>query len=510
MKPLLVFAAFSVLWSWPLALHPGSVTMGLHFDQFPAAWLVHAAPSFVPDGVSELSAWPDGEPLVRLDSFLFLLVALLLQGALPGLLVTNLFVLLGPPISAWAAERFAREALGATFPASLLAGFAFGFAPLATIGVLEGHVYYLLDPWLPLCALAAWRDRPGPAVLYWALCLLTTAYMGINGLLVLGAVFWLRGWNARIVAGVAGVGGVYAVLFVAGGEATAGGVRSEALLRIGSATLTTLVAWDPWMDLNRHSLAPALGLVPLCFALLAPFARLPAWRTWLFLGLGCAVLAVGPALEIGVSRAEALPTPLWPLLRLGVFDVYRFPIRFAWVSALALGCLASLVASRFRMPWIAVGLAALDAFVFSGAFTRLRPHPTPSPALYALLPRAPILDLYPEIGGQQEDISFYQQNLSCYYQLFHGRPILDRCLNTDIRRSPRVAASREVFRRLFAEEPVGDWLRAQGIGSVVMHADLYQNMERAELSARLSADLGRPAGEGHDGGEWLVAWEVSE
>ena len=56
------FCAFSALWSWPLALSPASVTMGLHFDQFPAAWLVHAAPSFVPDGVSELSAWPSGEP----------------------------------------------------------------------------------------------------------------------------------------------------------------------------------------------------------------------------------------------------------------------------------------------------------------------------------------------------------------------------------------------------------------------------------------------------------------
>ena len=509
MRPLAFFLAVSVLWSWPLALHPGSVTMSLHFDQLPAAWLVHAAPGFVPTGVNALSAWPGGEPLARLDSFLFLAIALALQGALPGLLVTNLFVLLGPPISAWAAERFARECLGATFPASLIAGLAFGFAPLATVGALEGHVYYLLDPWLPLCALYAWRGEWKPAALAWTACLLTTAYMGVNGLLVV-ALVWVvkRRVDARLLGAIGAVGLLYAALFAWGAAgATSGGVSSDALLRVGSATLTTLVAWDPWMDLNRHSLAPALGLLPLCFALLAPFV-LKGWKPWLFLGLGCAITALGPVLEVGVSRGEAWPTLLWPLHLLGVFGVYRFPIRLCWVSALVFGGLAAAVASRMRAPWVAVGLAGLDVIVFSGALFRMRPHPTPTPAVYGLLPEAAVLDLYPEIGGQQEDISFYQQNLSCYYQLFHGRPILDRCLNTDIRSSPRVAASREVHARLLAGEPIGDWLRTLGVGSVVVHADLYQSSERALVLAGLAAELGLPAGEGHDGGEWLVAYAV--
>lgn len=508
---LAFFVLFGVAWSWPLALSPASTTLSLHFDQFPAAWLVHAAPSFL-DGVSELSAYPDGEPLVRLDSFLLLFLAFVLNGAVSGLLVTNLFVLLGPPLSAWTAERFAREVLDAPFPASLAAGLAFGFAPLATVAVLEGHVYYLLDPWLPLVGLYAWRGQAWRAVGAWALCLLSTAYLGVDGLLVLGAAMAARRrLDLRMVAGVGAVGALYAVLFAYGTATTgltAGGIASEALMRIGAAGLTTLVAWNPWMDLNRHSLAPALGLVPLCLGLLAPWAGLRGWRVWLLLGVGCAIASVGPALEVGVIRAEAIPTPLWPLFLLGAFSTYRFPIRLAWVTALTLGGLAAAVGGRTRWPWAVVALAGVDALVFSGAALRLRSHPTPVPAVYGLLPDAPVLDLYPEVGGPQEDVSFYQQNLSCYYQTFHERPIFDRCLNTDIRSSPRVAAAREVHARLLDGQPVAGWLAERGVGAVVVHADLYQGFERAAVLGGLGRELGPPAGEGHDGGEWLVAWAV--
>lgn len=509
--PPLFFGLLVVVWTWPLVLSPNSATMALHFDQLTAAWLVHAAPTFL-DGVSELSAWPEGGRIVRLDSFVFLFVSLALS-ALPGLLVTNLFVLVGPVLSAWAAERLAREGLGVARPASLVAGVAFGFAPLATVAVLEGHIYYLLDPWLPLCALYTWNRRPWPAVAMFALSLLTTAYLGVNALLVLLAILaHQRRLDLRLLGGVGVVGALYAVLFLGGSAATgesAGVASFEALLRIGSATLTTLVAWNGWMDLNRHSLAPVIGLLPLCFALLAPFTRV-AWRPWLPLGLVAAVCAVGPVLEAGVAREGGVPTLLWPFHLLGVFEVYRFPVRFAWITALALGVLAAAVVDRMRWRWVAVGFAVVDALVLSGAAFRMRLHPTPTPSLYALLPEAPLLDLYPHIGSLQEDLAFYNQNLSCYYQLFHGRPIMDPCLNTNIRQGPRLRASDEVHAAVLDGQPVLPALRRARVESVVMHADLYQPFERAAVVAGLSAELGPPAAEGHDGGEWLLAWRVPE
>lgn len=509
---VLVYVAVALAWSWPLVLSPASATVSLHFDQLPAAWLVHAAPSFR-DGVSELSAWPDGEPLVRLDSFLFLALSMALQGLLPGLFVTNLFVLFGPVASAWAAERFAREALGVGRVAGLVAGLCFGFAPLATVAALEGHCYYLLDPWMPLCALATWQGRWRAATVHFALALLTTAYLGVDTLLVVGTILlYQRRLDRRILGGIGVMSLLYAALFVAGTLSTgrtAGGEAFEALLRVGSASLATLVAWTPWMDTNRHSLAPVIGLLPLCFALLAPF-RL-ASRPWLPLGLLAGLGALGPVIEAGVAREGGVPSPLWPLLQLGVFAVYRFPVRLAWISALVLGGLAARLVDQMsaKARIGAVILAIVDVLFVSGAWERLRVHPMPTPTLYGLLPEAPVLELYPRLGGLQEDLAFYNQNLSCYYQIFHGRPILDRCLNTDIRTSPRLEASDRVTALALGGEDVVPELFRLRVGSVVMHADLYQPGERSELRAALTRALGDPL-EGRDGGEWLYGWPMEE
>ena len=513
---LLVYLAFSILWSWPLILDPFSSVVSLHFDQLPAAWLVHAAPSFR-DGISELSAWPAGEPLVRLDSFLFLILAMLLQGLVPGLFLTNLFVLLGPVCSAWAAEKLAREGLKVEGPAALLAGLAFGFAPLATVAVLEGHVYYLLNPWLPLCVLHLLRNTPRDdawAGLHWLLCLLTTAYMGVNATLLGGVLVFYRFFKIEkripwYFLGICGVSGLlYAALFVAGGGQHSR-EEGDALVRLGSASLATLVAWNPWMDLNRHSLAPAVGVAPLALALLSPAIRLPGWKLWLGLGLGCLVLAVGPVLELGVARMEAWPTLLYPLLKAGLFDTYRFPIRFAWVSSLCLGLLAARLVARSRWPGLFVALVAIDCLFLSGAFLRMRAHPLPIPSLYQLLPAGAVLELYPEVGGTQEDMAFYQQNLSCYYQVGHGHPILERCLNTDMAQSPRLAAGRELQHRLLdSEGSVRDALNALQVKSVMVHLDLFQSHERGDIVSGLNNALGPPLGESRDGGEWLMAWEL--
>lgn len=285
--------------------------------------------------------------------------------------------------------------------------------------------------------------------------------------------------------------------------------HSDAILRLGSATLTTLVAWNPWMDLNRHSLAPAFGVAPLALALLAPFVPGLRWRAWLGLGLTCLIFSLGPVLEIGVARMEAYPTLLYPLLSLGVFDTFRFPIRLAWVGMLCFGLLAAAVVNRTRWPWIGVALCLIDITVVSGGLFRMRPHPAPIPSLYNRLPEGPVLELYPEIGGEQEDMTFYQQNISCYYQLGHHHPILDRCLNTDPSQNPRINASRELQARLLdSEGGVRGQLSALKVRSVVMHLDLYQTDERAMLMEGLTNALGPPLGEGRDGGEWLTAWEV--
>jgi hypothetical protein len=61
---------------------------------------------------------------------------------------------------------------------------------------------------------------------------------------------------------------------------------------------------------------------------------------------------------------------------------------------------------------------------------------------------------------------------------------------------------------VFAGEPVLAWLKAQRVGSVVVHADLYAPDMREEVLGALLRELGEPVAQGHDGGEWLMAWKV--
>ncbi len=512
---VLFFLLFSAVWSWPLVLSPGRTTVALHFDVFPAAWLVDAAWTYLPDGVTERSAWPLGEPLARLDSFLFLAIAVLLGGAVPGLLLVNLFVLLGPVASAWAAWRFAREDVGATDLAAVAAGLAFGFGPLAAVAALEGHVYFLFDPWLPLVASAAWRGRWPALALAFALALLSTAYLGIDALflalaLVIGRLDRIGVPRASAcVAAMVGVGAAYAALYALGPTAAAR-PEGDALARVGSASLTTLFAWSPWMDLNRHSLAPAAGVAAAVLGVIGWWStRADRGRTALFVASTFALLgALGPTLEIGVTRDVLGPGPLRALAPLGIFDVWRFPVRLAWVSALGFGALA---ATLPRTNAGALGVIALivgDALLVAGAADRLRAHPTPTPAVYDLLPAGAVLELYPEVGGMQEDITFYQQNISCFHQLRHGRPLLERCLNTDMRASPRLAAARAVHAALLDERDPASVVRSLDVRSVVVHADLYQPHERGRVTQGLIAAFGAPIAEGRDGGEWLMAWAV--
>jgi hypothetical protein len=519
-----IFALVSVAWTWPLALDPATTTVALHFDVYPAAWLAQAAPTFVPGGSTPLTGFPEGESLARMDSYLFLLLSVLLRA--PGMAVVNGFVLLGPVVSAWAAARFAREASAASTGAAVAAGLAFGFGPLALVAALEGHVYVLLDPWLPLGALAVWRGRAGAAAVHFGLALLTSAYLGIDaGLLAVG-VLWARRapvvvW-ARVLGwmGVVGVGYAAAYLSAPAGPAVAGG---DALVRLGAATLTTLVAWTPWVDVARHSLGPVIGVAPAAVAAVAWGALErtrgveepdpAAMRRLVVVGALAAVGALGPVVQAGVSGEGGPPAPLWPLLPLGVLDVWRFPVRLAWISALCFGAAAAALA-RARGGWGLAVLVLVDVLFVSGAAWRLRTHPAPAPSLYAQLPEAAVLELFPDVGGAQEDIPYYTQKLPCLYQNAHGRPILERCITTDRRASPRAAAARELHARLLTDasaETVAEGVRAvvaaAEVGSVVVHADLYAAHERADVVRGLSAAYGEPR-EGRDGGEWLLAWRV--
>ena len=187
----LVFLVFAVLWSAPAAW--GDVLLGRQPDAPGTVWFLHAAPRLVHGLHDPLTGGAGGVTYARPDSFVLMAVGWAFQGVSPFVLYRAVAVF-GIAVSAWAAEAFAR-ALGARFPWSLVAGFAFMGCGLATTALLEGYVYHVFDPWLPLFGMCWWRaTRPSGrardgvlAGVFFVLTVLTTAWLGIAaGVLLVG------------------------------------------------------------------------------------------------------------------------------------------------------------------------------------------------------------------------------------------------------------------------------------------------------------------------------------
>jgi hypothetical protein len=178
----LVFLLASLAWTWPAAVTDG--VLGRNPDGLGTAWFIGSVPRWIFGLHDPDTGFPAGADYGRPDSFLLAAMALIFQWA-PAARVLAWVHVLGVALSAWAAERFARE-LGARPPWSLLAGFSFAFCGLASTALLEGYAYHVFNPWMPLLAAAWWRAtsakgtwQDGAASGVWfVLTVLTTAWLG--------------------------------------------------------------------------------------------------------------------------------------------------------------------------------------------------------------------------------------------------------------------------------------------------------------------------------------------
>ncbi|NOY28590.1 MAG: hypothetical protein GXP62_22285, partial [Oligoflexia bacterium] len=112
---LAFFVLVAAAWSWPAPLLDPRQLPVRHFDLWPVLWLLDRAPHIGWDLVHDASAWPQGETLVRLDSWILLGMGWALRPWLSATTIACLIVWLGPALSAFAAER-AASALGAQRP----------------------------------------------------------------------------------------------------------------------------------------------------------------------------------------------------------------------------------------------------------------------------------------------------------------------------------------------------------------------------------------------------------
>ncbi len=527
---LLAFAALSVAWSWPWAAFDASSFPTRQFDLFGVLWVVERAADLLADLRSATSGLPAGEDVSRLDTWILAFLGVAVPGADP-LAVVRALVLVGPVLSAFAAERCAARGLGVPRPWSLVAGVVYGFSGLGATALLEGHVYYLLAPWLPLLALAllaatgpGGTARHGAAAgIAWALALLTSAYLGIVATLLVLALA-ARGVTqrldrrplARSAVGFAAVALPTSAVYVAAFAHGTGAVASDpaTVLAGGSATLATLATWSPDTDLANHSIAAPLGFVTLALLAVAPVVlrTRSGWRTLAALALVSVLLALGPAVQVGMGGVGT-----WYQVDLrgagAVFGLLHFPVRFLWLWYLCAGLVAAKVAATLaakagRRAWALLPLVVLDAFVTSAFPLRAGGVLTAVPSAYAAAPAdRPVLDLFAEDPHPGSGLDLWMRRLACYYQVRHDLPVPGRCLGPH-GAPPQEAAERALRAALLDGDDARAALAGLDVGAIAVHLDLYRPEERPRVLAGLADAFGPPVTT-HDGGETVALFRVS-
>ncbi len=491
-RPFLAYLALAVLWTWPAAAS-GNLP-GLHGDTYVGAWALSAAPRILAGlGHDPLTAYPQGADYLRFDTWVLALVATAFQW-LPVARLHAALVVLGLALSATAAEALARAA-GARAPWSMLAGLAYAFSGIAATAYLGGTAYFLLDPWLPLCALGCISRRDTLAVIGFAGALYTSAYTGLCA----GLVFLVLARRPRAWLGAMLASAPWALAYAAGAR----GQDAAGALAQASANVLSWGWPSPMVDVDRNSFTVSLPATALALAVVAPVVlrRSPAWRPFALLAALALVLALGPRLALGPDGG-VVPMPFAILDVLGAGAI-RFPARFLWCLGLGLGVVAALVATRLAetrpRATAVLGVAALvDAFVGTGLPGRAGTRLSTVPSAYAAA-GGPVLDLFPEpLDRTGTDHRF--RAIACYYQSAHGWPIAEDCVATNPSLNPRAELARAVLAG--AEAP-------EGFAALALHADLFHPADRGRVETLLSRHDASPV-ESTDGGERVLLYRLRD
>ncbi len=540
------YSLVSVLFSWPTVRLDSSVFYTRQFDLYGVLWMIRHVREVLFDGVVTATNFPLGENATRPDAYVLALVALGAGDKVSPLAIVRLFVLAGPVAGALAAEHCAARGFGVRRPWSLLAGLAYGFNGLAATAWLEGHVYFLFDPWLPLLLLslvrltrsAAPRTEGVKAGCYWILALATSGYIGIFASLLV-AIMLVRGVIAQVdrrrALRTAAVplliflpfGILYAWVFFGGTGQVAPDLWRASTS--GAASIARLTSWWPGVDgKTYHSIATPLGFVTVSLGAFAPIvlARHRGWRTLLGTAAAAVLVSFGPVISPGLGAGGGVPAPMVLFAGTPVMTFLHFPVRFLWLAYLCGGIVAARSADEIArrvgflpgLPLLA--MAIVDSIALTGAPFRAEPVLAGIPSAYKAVPAGmAVLDLFGEQPVALGEIGVRVTKLTTYYQTVHGRPVLAAALPTYGKNCRDRIAARVVCRLLDwkpgatagAQADVVDLealLAELGIGAVAVHSDLFAPDDLAPILDGLRTALGPPAAVSRDGGETVVLFLV--
>ena len=452
--PLVGYSLVSLAATWPLAAHlqgwvPGFGDWGQNLW---ALWWTRQALLvlgqspffsrylFYPEGVSLLF-----HPLDVSDG----LLALPLYGLLGGDTAYNLLVLLSFVLAGYGAYLLALELTGRP-GASFVAGLVFGLSPYHFLRVDLGHLNLAAIQWLPFFVLCLLRylergsKRAGLlAVFFLAFTALNSWYYVVYcGLLALAAVFWpTPGPFAARLGRVGLVLGAAALLLSPLWLPMAQQLRATSLVGAHdplrhSVDLASFWlpgppstwagrfegVWAVYAAQNREPGASAyLGYVALGLAAAGVgLGRRGRVGWWLAVGLGFALLALGPQLQAG-GRVLELPLPYALLARIfPAFSITGIPGRFVVMTSLALAVLAAAGLAGLsrhlgpygRLAWLAAAL--LVGLEYLAVPVRLTSTDTP--------------DFYQVMAADRQAYAVvdlkWDANFLMHAQTVHGKPLI--------------------------------------------------------------------------------------
>jgi len=520
---LFVWVALAVVFTWPAALAGPDLWVGRHFDLPGTIWSLSAIPRFDWGFTDPLTSWPRGADYSRFDSYTLLPVGHLFSFVHPSRL-HGFLQIIGVAVSAWAAQGFARS-VGARSPWDLLAGLAFAFSGMASTALLEGHVYLLFDPWMPLFAWVWFKAMSGSgttrqgilAGALYSLTLLTTAYLGMAATLI-AVGFFVGGVLAHgrrvlrpaMAAWIPIVPVLAGLVWVSLSGDQALHDTSVASIQLGSANLLNLLGPLPQIDFDGHSIAPVLSPVVVGLMIIAPL-MVPRWRSrrvlW-WTALGSIVIGLGISLDAD-GNSPLIPLPLFWVVETFEARWFRFPSRMVWVWGLCAGVVSAVVLTVIaRRSRVAASLLMICALVhvFLGVrhTERQWTYPGGAPSAYSHV-SGPVLDLFPEGSDQAQEEDMWFSALACAYQIEHGLPLAENCVSTVPQDNPRSILGRVVRAQLLAGEVgfVEDTLSSIGFVAVALHIDLFSEGDADRMRTALER-FGAPIVETTDGGERIV------
>lgn len=481
---------FAVLWTWPAVLFDGGV-IGRHFDALGTVWVIDSAGRLGLDLMDPFTGWPEGVTYAAIDSWVLILFSWMGSSAGPEA-VHSILAIVGVATCGFAASRFAR-ALGAETPAHVLAGVLFAGSGLIASALLEGHVYQVVNPWMPLMAMylvrsaepAATWERGVLAGLCFAAALFSSGYLGLSAGIVavgLGSAGMIGASNRRPLAVAAVVGLAACAVFIqlfSSVDIPGASHATMDTLRMGSLSLNSVGPATAEADRAHHSWALALSTLMVALAVLGLRAGVRFGWAMMATALCAMLVAMGPEWALGIAPDEGrIPSIFAPLWSIPEVRFLRFPGRIMWAAILPLSALAAmgLHAVLTRLGWKPaagiLGLVLVEMAVTVRLPARQVVRPSEAPLAYQSASGA-VFDLVGEGTSISREVDSWMNALLCQYQTQHGRPIADDCVSVGPGSNPRLALSSWVVNRLYEGDvpSVFSRLRSLDYTALAVHYD---------------------------------------